>query len=447
MSWSGIVATVVPPDASVDQEFAIYVVDSPLVEEIRITGGMALDGEVAVAGAKNAILKHQVATLLAAGTHRLTNVPEIVDVKLMCRVLDHIGSQCHFADDRLEVVVPEELNPEAPLDLVRQMRASILVMGPLLARCGRVRVALPGGDEIGARPITMHLDGLRQMGAEFELSHGILEGTAPGGLRGANVVFDFPSVGATENILLAAVLANGTTTIENAAREPELVDLAALLNNMGAQISGAGTSSVSIEGVPELRPANHRVVPDRLEAGTYAVAGAISRGNVRIERCVPEHLRMELVKLEESGCEVTRGDDWFRVMGPDRPRAVDIATLPFPGFHTDMHPQMVAYLSVADGTSVLTENVYEARFRYIGELTRMGADISTDWQHAVVRGVPALSGCPVEAPDIRAGAALALAALRAEGTSAITEVHHIDRGYERFVEKLTALGADIERKS
>lgn len=416
------------------------------MDEIRITGGRPLRGEVAIGGAKNAVLKHQVATLLTAGRHTLSNVPGILDVALMCRVLDYIGAECSLRDDRLIVEIPEELNPEAPLDLVRQMRASILVMGPLLARCGRVRVALPGGDEIGARPITMHLDGLRQMGAEFELSHGILEGVAPGGLRGADVVFDFPSVGATENILLAAVRAEGVTTIENAAREPELVDLAMLLNHMGANITGAGTSTISITGVSELQPANHKVVPDRLEAGTYAVAGAISSGHVRISHCVPEHSRMELAKLEESGCEVVRGDDWFEVTGPERPKAVNIATLPFPGFHTDMHPQMVAYLSIADGTSVLTENVYEARFRYIGELTRMGADISTDWQHAVVRGVERLSGCPVEAPDIRAGAALALAGLRAEGTSAISEVHHIDRGYHRFVEKLEALGADIERK-
>jgi len=309
-----------------------------------------------------------------------------------------------------------------------------------------VRVALPGGDEIGARPITMHLDGLRSMGAEFELSHGVLQGRAPEGLVGADVVFDYPSVGATENILLAAVLAKGTTNIENAAREPEMVDLVNLLNEMGANISGAGTSTITIEGVPELQPVEHRVVPDRLEAGTYAVAGAISRGRVRVVGSIPDHSRMELVKLEESGCEVTRGDDWFEVIGPDRPKAVDIATLPFPGFHTDMHPQMVAYLAVADGTSIITENVYEARFRYIGELTRMGADISTDWQHAVVRGVETLSGCPVDAPDIRAGAALALAALRAEGMSAIGEVHHIDRGYADFVAKLQGLGADIERK-
>lgn len=417
------------------------------MDEIRITGGIPLDGQIAVGGAKNAVLKHQVATLLTSGRHVLSNVPGILDVKLMCRVLDHIGADCHLRDDQLTISIPDDLNPEAPLDLVRKMRASILVMGPLLARCGRVRVALPGGDEIGARPITMHLDGLKQMGAEFELSHGILQGVAPDGLRGADIVFDFPSVGATENILLAAVRARGVTTIENAAREPEMVDLAILLNEMGAKITGAGTSSITIEGVADLSPADHSVVPDRLEAGTYAIAAAISSGQVRINDCVPEHSRMELAKLEESGCEVVRGDDWFEVIGPERPRAVNIATLPFPGFHTDMHPQMVAYLSIADGTSVLTENVYEARFRYIGELTRMGADISTDWQHAVVRGVDRLSGCPVQAPDIRAGAALALAALRAEGTSAITDVHHIDRGYQRFVEKLESLGADIERKS
>lgn len=414
-------------------------------DQIIVTGGAALDGSVAVYGAKNAVLKQMVAMLMASGTHRLTNVPHILDVSLMIRVLEHVGVICRFDGHDLEVEVPDQLRPEAPLELVRQMRASIIVLGPLLARCGNARVAFPGGDDLGARPIDMHLDGLRRLGTTFELDHGVLHGRIEGRLRGADVSLDFPSVGATENIMLGAVLASGTTTISNAAREPEIQDLALQLTKMGAKIEGAGTAVIVIEGVERLEPAEHRVVPDRLEAGTFAVAGAISGGVVRVLDCVPDHLRMEMRKLEGSGCEVLRGDDWLEVRGPDRPAAVDFATLPYPGFHTDMHPQFVALLAVADGTSVITENLYDARFKYAGELARMGADISTEWQHAVIRGVDRLSGCPVEAPDIRAGASLVLAGLRAEGRTTVSQVHHIDRGYEDFVGRLGALGAVIER--
>ncbi|MDH3606916.1 MAG: UDP-N-acetylglucosamine 1-carboxyvinyltransferase [Acidimicrobiia bacterium] len=416
------------------------------MSEFVVTGGSALAGTVSVLGAKNAVLKQQVAALLAPGKHLLENVPHIVDVELMGRVLEYVGAECVLDSHTLTIDVPEEITPEAPLDLVRQMRASILVLGPLLARSGTVRVALPGGDDLGARPVDMHIEGLRQLGADFELRHGVLEGSAPDGLRGAEVAFDFPSVGATENVLLAAVLAKGETIIDNAAREPELEDLAAYLNAMGAQITGAGTSTIRILGVEQLQPATHRVVPDRVEAGTYAIAGAITAGEVTVADCVPDHLRMELRKLQEAGCGVEAGEDWVRVSGPKRPAALNFATLPYPGFATDLHPQMVALLATAEGTSVITENVYESRFKYIGELSRMGADISTDWQHAVIRGVPYLSGCPVVAPDIRAGASLVLAALRAEGYSTISETHHIDRGYEGFVEKLNALGADIQAR-
>ncbi len=323
------------------------------------------------------------------------------------------------------------------------MRASILILGALLARCGEARVALPGGDDFGSRPIDFHLDGLRDMGAEFVLSHGVLTASAPDGLHGADLYLEFPSVGATENLLLAAVLAEGVTTIGNAAREPELADLAVYLNKMGAKIEGAGTSTIVVRGVPHLEPVDHRVVPDRLEAGTYALAGAVTGGTVRVTDCVPEHLRMELRKMKAAGCDITVEDDWFEVAGPGRPGAVDFATLPFPGFHTDMHPQMVALLAVADGLSIVTENVYAARFRYIGELNRMGADITTDGQHVVVRGVETLDGCEIDGTDIRAGAALAIAALRARGASTIVEAHHIARGYADFVGKLTGLGADI----
>jgi len=415
------------------------------IESLRVSGGSALFGDVSVLGAKNAALKHMVATLLAPGTHRLSNVPRNLDVEIMCAVLDHVGARCERDGTTLQVEVPEAPLPEAPLDLVRQMRASILILGTLLARTGEARVALPGGDDFGSRPIDLHLDGLKSMGAEFDLSHGVLRASAPDGLHGADIYLEFPSVGATENILLAAVLAEGMTTIGNAAREPELTDLSNYLRAMGAKIDGAGTSTVEIHGVPALEPADHRVVPDRLEAGTYAAAAAMTAGEVTVRDCRPEHLRMELTKLEAAGATVTKGDDWFTVRGPERPEPVDFATLPFPGFHTDMHPQMVSLLSVASGTSIATENVYATRFRYIGELNRMGADIVTDGQHIIVKGVEDLSGCEVDGCDIRAAAALTIAALRADGVTTIVGAHHVDRGYDGFVENFQALGADIRR--
>lgn len=414
-------------------------------EKIKVTGGTVLNGEVRVLGAKNAVLKEMVAMLMAPGVHRLTNVPGIVDVSIMGQVLDHIGASCDFDGHTLSVEVPEELNPEAPLELVRAMRASIVVLGPLLARTGRARVAFPGGDDLGSRPIDWHLDSLRQMGAEFKLEHGVLTGWVDGRLRGATLDLEFPSVGTTENSILAGVLADGETVINNAAREPEIQDIAAHLNAMGADITGAGTHTITVRGVGELHPVQHHVIGDRLEAGTYAVAGAITGGEVTVRDCDPANLRMELRKLEEVGCEIERGDDYFVVAGPKRARAVDFATLPFPGFHTDMQPQMVALLASAEGTSIVTENLYDSRFRYIGELARMGADVTTEWQHAVIRGVPTLSGCPVLAFDIRAGAALVLAGLGADGFTTVGDISHIDRGYEDFVGKLASLGAQIER--
>ncbi len=413
---------------------------------IRVVGGAPLVGEVQVLGAKNAILKHMVASLLAPGTHRFENVPGIMDVELMRQVLAHVGAHCERDGTGLTITVPEKPLPEAPLELVRKMRASILILGALLARCGKASVALPGGDDFGSRPIDMHLEGLESMGAQFELSHGVLIGRVPDGLHGTEVNLEFPSVGATENLLLAAVLAEGTTVIGNAAREPELTDLALYLNKMGAKVEGAGTSTITVHGTTELSPVTHTVVPDRIEAGTYAVAAAITNGEVTVRKCVPDQLRMELRKLEAAGCEVTIGDDWVTVLGPDRPRAFDFATLPYPGFHTDMHPPMVSLLAVAEGTALITENVYAARFRYIGELNRMGADIHTDGQHVVIRGVDRLSGCEVDGCDIRAGAALVLAGLRAEGATTVTNAHHIDRGYDAFVPKLRALGARITRE-
>jgi UDP-N-acetylglucosamine 1-carboxyvinyltransferase len=414
------------------------------VSEIVVVGGHRLRGAVGVMGAKNAVLKEMAAALLAPGRHVLSNVPRILDVTLMGQVLRHIGAHSAIDGHELSVVVPDELRPEAPIELVRQMRASIVVLGPLLARCGEARVALPGGDDLGARPIDMHLNGLEQMGATFELVHGVLVGRVDGRLKGTEVELSFPSVGATENVLLAATLARGETVIVNAAREPEIEDLVHLLGAMGAIIHGVGTSIIRVEGVDRLHPAVHRVVADRLEAGTYAMAGAVTGGDVTVTGCHPQHLRMELRKLADAGCEVEQGEGWLRVKGPDRAQAVDFATLPFPGFHTDMHPQMVALLATAEGTSVVTENLYDARYRYVGELLRMGADITIEGPHAIVRGVERLSGCPVLAPDIRAGAALVVAGLAADGTTVVGDAHHIDRGYEDFAGRLAGLGAEIQ---
>jgi UDP-N-acetylglucosamine 1-carboxyvinyltransferase len=415
------------------------------MSKILVEGGARLSGTVKTLGAKNAVLKEIVSTLLAPGRHHLTNVPSILDVELMVRVLEHTGCHVEQGDHELWIVVPDEPKPEAPIELVRQMRASIVVLGPLLARCGVARVALPGGDDLGARPIEWHMRGLEQMGAGFELVHGELVARVDGRLKGTEVELPFPSVGATENLIFGGVLAEGETVIVNAAREPEIEDLIAQLNEMGADIKGAGTSLVTISGVEELMPADHRVVPDRLEAGTYAIAGAVTGGDVTITGCNPDHLRMELTKLEAAGCDVERGDGWMRLEGPERPEAIDFATLPYPGFHTDMQPQMVALLSLATGTSVITENLYDARYRYVGELHRMGADISIEAQHAIIRGVERLSGCPVLAPDIRAGAALVLAGLAADGTTEVSHPSHIDRGYEDLVGRLSSLGAEIQR--
>jgi UDP-N-acetylglucosamine 1-carboxyvinyltransferase len=414
-------------------------------DSFLVQGGARLSGSIAIGGAKNAVLKHMVASLLAPGVHHLENVPNIVDVEIMARVLQHVGATYVREGTTLTIDVPEDPVPEAPLDLVRQMRASILVLGALLARTGEARVALPGGDDFGSRPIDFHVKGLEEMGATFELNHGVLYGSAPDGLVGAEVFLEFPSVGATENLLLAAVLADGTTTIGNAAREPELVDLAEYLMDMGAKINGAGTSTIEIHGVDALEPASHTTVPDRLEAGTYLAAGAMTGGTVTVTGIKPEHLRMELRKFESIGCEVEIAESSVTLVGPERPVAVDVATLPYPGFHTDMHPQMVTLLSVAQGTSLVTENIYSGRFRYLGELNRMGADIHADGQHIVIRGVERLSGCEVDGCDIRAAAALTIAAMRAEGETLIRDAHHVDRGYDGWVEKLRSLGAHIER--
>ena len=423
-----------------------FVQSESVSEEIVVEGGIRLRGSVGVLGAKNAVLQQIISTLLCSGWHRLSNVPAIADVRSLMMVLEHLGVRCELEGQDLAMVVPDRISVEAPLELVRSMRASILLLGPLLTRFGEAQIPLPGGDDLGARPVDMHLNGLRQMGAELELVHGVLVGKAPGGLVGTEVELSFPSVGATQNLMMAAVMARGESAVINAAREPEIIDLGRQLRKMGARLTGMGSPIIRIKGTRDLQPAAHRVLPDRIAAGTYAMAGAVTGGEVTITGCEPSHLRMELAKLEAAGCEVERGEGWLKVSGPNRPGAVDFATLPYPGFHTDLHPQMVAVLSIAEGTSVVTENLYDGRFRYVGELARMGADIYTEWQHAVVRGVKRLSGCPVMATDIRAGAALVLAGLRAEGKTSIGGVEHIDRGYTDLVADMTGLGARIGRR-
>ena len=412
-------------------------------------GGARLAGEVHVAGAKNSVLKLMAAALLAEGRTTLTSVPDILDVAIMSEVLRRLGCDVQRGQGRLDIDVPARPGHEADYDLVRRMRASIAVLGPLVARCGEAKVALPGGDAIGSRGLDMHVAGLVKLGATVESEHGYLIARAPR-LTGAQVWLDFPSVGATENLLMAAVLAKGTTQIDNAAREPEIVDLCELLVQMGAQIGGIGTSTLEVDGVEHLRPvAEHATVPDRIVAGTWAFAAALTRGDVVVRNGRADHLEIALDKLTSAGATVTTepGGGGFRVRMDRRPHSVDVVTLPYPGFPTDLQPMVLALNAVADGTAMVTENVFEARWMFVNELSRLGADVRTDGHHAVVRGREQLSGAPVTAHDIRAGAALVLAGLVADGVTEVAEVHHVDRGYERFVPQLQALGADVRREA
>ena len=410
----------------------------------RIRGGRPLEGEVAVGGAKNSTLKLMAASLMVPGEVVLEGVPRITDVSLMGEVLERLGARMTRADDSLVIDSSGELSDETPYELVTKMRASIQVLGPLLARLGRARVAMPGGDAIGSRPIDLHVAGLERMGAKFTSEHGYVEGVADR-LQGTSILLEFPSVGATENLLMAAATARGTTTIENAAREPEIQDLAAFLNAAGARISGAGTNRMTIEGVEALIPGfRHRVVADRIEAGTFAIAAAAARGSVRIVGLRPELVELPLQKLEAAGAEISRGDNEVAVSMSRRPQAIDLVTLPYPGFPTDLQPPMMVLLSQANGSSILTENVFEARFLFVAELNRMGSQIRVEGHHAVIRGVESLSGAPVRVPDIRAGAALILGGLCADGETIVYDDGHIERGYERFHNKLQALGAEIE---
>src|SRR5919107_1373132 len=415
------------------------------MDRFLVSGGARLAGEVSVSGAKNSVLKLMAASLLAEGTTVLTNVPDILDVTIMGEVLRRLGCDVVRGEATVSITVPARPGHEADYDLVRRIRASIAVLGPLVARCGEAKVALPGGDAIGSRGLDFHIAGLVKLGASIESEHGYLIATAPR-LTGAQIWLDFPSVGATENLLMASVLAKGTTTIDNAAREPEIVDLCEFLVAMGAAIEGIGTSTLVVEGVERLSPAEHATLPDRIVAGTWAYAAALTRGDVYIRGGRPEHLEMPLDKLAMAGARVSSDLDGFRVTMDGRPKSVDVVTLPYPGFPTDLQPMVLALNAVAEGTAMVTENVFEARWMFVNELARLGADVRTDGHHAVVRGRDKLSGAPVRAHDIRAGAALVLAGLVAEGTTEIADVHHIDRGYEGFVESLVALGADVRRE-
>jgi len=421
------------------------------VEVLRVTGGARLAGSVDVVGAKNSVLKLMAASLLAPGETVLGNLPAISDVTIMHQLLERLGCIVHESretttgdTDRVRIVVPDEPAWEAPYELVRRIRGSICVLGPLLARTGRAKVALPGGDAIGSRPLDMHFAALTRMGAEIEVEHGYIVAEAKQ-LRGSSIWLDFPSVGATENILTAAVLAEGSTVIDNAAREPEIVDLCQMLVAMGAQIGGIGSSTLEITGVDSLRPANHDAVADRIVAGTWAMAAVATRGDVTIRHANAAHMEIALDKLGRAGAEIEVLADGFRVAIADRPKSFDVVTLPYPGLATDLQPQAIALLSVADGVAMITENLFEARFMFCDEIARMGADVRTDGHHAVVRGREQLSGAPVRATDIRAGVGLVIAGLVASGTTEVAEIHHIDRGYVRFEEQLRALGADVVR--
>ncbi len=415
-----------------------------VTEHFQVHGGARLVGDVAVVGAKNSVLKLMAAALLAEGTTTLTNCPEILDVPLRADVLRSLGCEVTLDGDRAVITTPAELNHRADSASMGKLRASVCVLGPLVGRCKRAVVALPGGDAIGSRPLDMHQNGLRSLGATSEIEHGCVVAEAEG-LHGAQIWLDFPSVGATENILMAAVLADGVTVIDNAAREPEIIDLCLMLQQMGAKVEGAGTSTLTVHGVESLRPTEHRVVGDRIVGATWAFAAAMTRGDITVKGVNPHHLDLVLEKLRSAGSEITILEDGFRVVQHARPTAVDFVTLPYPGFATDLQPFAIALTAVADGTSMITENLFEARFRFVEEMVRLGADARTDGHHAVIRGVERLSSAPVWASDIRAGVGLVLAGLCAEGVTEVWDVFHIDRGYPMFVENMQRLGADVRR--
>ena len=418
------------------------------MERLMINGGNRLNGTVKISGAKNAVLPIIAATLLGQDKETcLDEVPNLDDVQTIGEVLKTLGVHVrHDAEhNKFYVDASNIQNIVAPYDLVRKMRASFLIMGPLLARIGEAKISLPGGCAIGTRPIDLHLKGFAALGAKISIGHGDISAVAPEGLKGARIYLDFPSVGATENILMAASMAEGQTIIENPAQEPEIVDLANYLNIMGAKIRGAGTNVIKVEGVKKLVAHDYTIIPDRIEAGTYMIAAAMTQGDVYIANAISEHLKPVIAKLKEAGVEVYEDVDGIRVVCNSRPRSVDIKTLPYPGFPTDMQAQFMALQTISSGTSMVTETVFENRFMHVDELRRMGAKIKIDGRTSVVEGQERLTGCQVKATDLRAGAAIVLAGLVAEGETQVSYIHHIDRGYDNLVQKLVSLGADIKR--
>lgn len=415
------------------------------MDEIVIEGGARLKGEVRISGSKNAALPILASTILAPGTSTIYNVPDLIDIKTMGKLLNHLGAKVDIETGRVNVDVTNIKNPEAPYELVKTMRASVLVLCPLVARMGEANVSLPGGCAIGARPINLHLMGLEKMGARVEIEHGYVKVKAKR-LRGSRIYLDIPTVTGTENLMMAATLADGTTIIENAACEPEVSDLAEALKKMGARIEGAGENIITIEGVDNLKPINYSVIPDRIEAGTFMVAGAITKGSIKIKDCIPGHFDAVMAKIKETGVEITEEDGGLRVKGVKSPKAVDLKTMPYPGFPTDMQAQMMALMTVAEGMSVITETIFENRFMHVAELKRMGSDIKVEGNTAIVHGVPYLSGAPLMATDLRASASLIIAGLAAKGKTTLSRAYHIDRGYEKIEEKLSALGARIKRE-
>ena len=416
-------------------------------DAFRVVGPARLVGSVAVRGAKNSALKLMAASLLAPGKNTLLNVPHIADVEIMAELLERLGCtvQHNTAEHSLTIDVPETPSHKADYDLVRKMRASINVLGPLLARVGEAEVALPGGDAIGSRGLDFHIEGLRALGADVHQEHGYVIAKAPEGLTGTTITLDFPSVGATENLMTAAVLSKGRTIIENAAREPDIADIGEYLIAMGAKIEGLGSSTITIDGVERLNPATHATLPDRIVTGTWAFAAAMTQGDITIVGARAEHLEIPLDKLVAAGAVVTTTADGIRVKMDQRPSAIDVATLPYPGFPTDLQPMAICLNAIADGHALVTENVFEGRFMFVNELKRLGAVITVDGHHAAVNGLPQLSGAPVAATDIRAGAALVLAGLVSEGITIVEDGFHIDRGYPNFAEDLRSLGADVTR--
>lgn len=413
------------------------------MEKIIINGGKRLIGEVEISGAKNAALPILAASILTEGWNTFSNVPNLRDVETIKKLLIGLGVKVEEEKD-VRINAAGLNNYEAPYDLVKTMRASVLVLGPLLARLKKAKVALPGGCAIGARPINLHLNGLTALGAKVDLKHGYVEAEAKS-LKGATIFFDIPTVTGTENLMMAATLADGVTTLENAACEPEVVDLANVLKKMGANIRGEGTEVITIEGVKELKSTNHTIIPDRIEAGTFMVAAGITAGDIKVRNCNIAHMDAVFSKLTESGIKLTYENDGVRVIGTKPIRSIDIKTLPYPGFPTDMQAQMMVLMCFANGTSIISETVFENRFMHVSELRRMGADVRIEGRSAIVKGVSGLNGAPVMATDLRASASLILAGLASEGKTEISRIYHIDRGYERIVEKLSNLGADIKR--